>query len=196
MNFSRSIIAGVLLGIASLSANAGLVCTAATAAKVSNTAGCELGSTNNDFLNPLQVNTDLMFGFDDWVFAEKEFDADQDIDIGLSGTGLQMGTWTIDDIWGAYTDVMLVFKSGAGNVNIDTYVGYLLTDGATTGDYMTPHANANNGKGKDISHISAYVRRGGNNVKIFEPGALTLLGLSLMGGVAFARRIRSSSRAI
>jgi hypothetical protein len=46
--------------------SAGLICDADA---VTGTTGCELGSTNNDYLNPLQVNLDSMFGFKDRVFA-------------------------------------------------------------------------------------------------------------------------------
>ena len=45
---------------------AGLICDADA---VTGTTGCELGSTNNDYLNPLQVNLSSMFDFKDWVFA-------------------------------------------------------------------------------------------------------------------------------
>jgi hypothetical protein len=45
---------------------AGLICDADA---VTGTTGFELGSTNNDYLNPLQVNLDSMLGFKDWVFA-------------------------------------------------------------------------------------------------------------------------------
>lgn len=191
VNFSKTIIITVLLYGVSLTANAGLMCTAATAMKVSNTSECELGSTNNDKLNPPQVNEDSMFGYTDWIFAEKEFDADEDIDIGLSTQGGSiMGMWSIDDIWSMYSDVMLVFKSGNGNVNIDTYVGYLLDTDATSGAYMTPHANANNGNPKNISHISAYVRGNGNQIP--EPGILALFGAGLLG-FGLARRKKRST---
>ena len=77
--------------------------------KVTLNAGCQLGSTNNDKISPLQVNLDMMFGFGDWVFAEKAIDPEEDIDIGLTLLGTDFaGTWTIDNIWPSVDNVMLV----------------------------------------------------------------------------------------
>ena len=144
--------------------------------------GCQVGSTNNDTLVPLQVNTDAMFGFSDWVFAEKwEFGegAEEQIDIGLIITGdAQSGTWSINDIWDLVDNVMLVLKGGASdNTSPNMYVGYLLVDGDTSGTYETPFINTRNENPKDISHISAYFR--GAQEKIPEPTTLGLLGLAL-----------------
>ena len=54
--------------------------------------GCEIGGTNNDFLGSdptlFQVNVDAMFGFNDWQFAGKAFEAESGLDIGLSVTGV------------------------------------------------------------------------------------------------------------
>lgn len=150
--------------------------------------GCELGSTNNDTLGGdptmYQVNLDMMFGFDDWVFAEKAFESDQDIDIGLTVMGDTIsGDWSIDDIWTSMgiSALMLVFKDGSAEP--DTYVGYLITPNATMGDYLTPFLNpgAMGGAGtpKDISHISAYFRTGGG-MHMPEPGTLALIGIGLL----------------
>jgi hypothetical protein len=150
-------------------------------------AGCELGTTNNDFLSdPLQVNKDAMFGYTDWLFAEKVLeDPEQDIDIGLVITGdEQGGTWSIDDVWGSYSHIMLVLKGGAGIIEPPVYVGYLLVNGDTSGSYTTPFAIGNNGNPTDISHISAYVRL------VPEPTSIVLVGFSLVGFAAMRRRSR------
>ena len=166
-----------------------VACPAAISGKVTANSGCELGSTNNDTFNPLQVNLDQMFGFDDWLFAQKDEDLDgideMAIDIGLSLIGTTLaGTWSIDDIWSLFSDVMLVFKSGANNTDPDTYVGYLLVDGDTSGLYASPFTNTHNGNLKDISQVSAYVRA------VPEPGTLALFGIGLLGfGVMRRKRI-------
>ena len=153
-------------------------------------AGCELGTTNNDFLSsPLQVNKDSMFGFSDWVFAEKVLeDPEEDIDIGLALTGDEIsGTWSINDVWATYSHVMLVFKGGGGNIVPSDYVGYLLVNGDTSGTYSTPFSNAINGNPADISHVSGYVRVKPPGEVIPEPASITLVGL-LLGALVLRRR--------
>jgi hypothetical protein len=152
--------------------------------------GCQIGSTNNDTLGPtpIQVNTDQMFGYSDWVFAEKGFEDEQQIDVGLFifGTG-KGGVWAIDQaIWNIYSDVMLVLKGGNGDTSPANYVGYLLEDGQSWGTYLSPFMNGS--KRKDISHFSIYVR--GAERSVPEPTTLALIGLGLVG-LAFLRRRRS-----
>ncbi|QEG34227.1 PEP-CTERM sorting domain-containing protein [Bythopirellula goksoeyrii] len=156
--------------------NAGTVCSAGIANNLTANNGCETGSTNNDNPIPGQVNADTMFGFSDWVFAEKfEFPVvDEDIDIGLTITGGDIsGTWSINNVWGSFQDIMLILKGGSGNNTQEEYVGYLLVTGDTSGAYTTPFFNANNGNAKEISHVSAYVRG------VPEPATWMLLGLAL-----------------
>jgi hypothetical protein len=170
-------------------------CSLDIAAKVTGTTGCELGTTNNDTLNPSQVNLDLMFGFDDWMFAQKDDDLDLAgvdetyFDMGLSLTGgTKNGTWSINNIWSEATEVMLVFKGG-DDANPNTYVGYLLSNGIITGAYESPFTKLKNGeiKLKGISHVTAYVR----GVTIPEPGTFALLGLGLaiMGFASRKKRV-------
>lgn len=174
-------------------AQAGVICDASIAGKVTPNMGCETGSANND--SEAQVNADLMFGYDDWLFAQKDDDLDgtdeTNIDIGFALVGnLLSGEWSIDDIWGLYDSVMIVVKGGAGNISPDVYVGYLIEFGETMGSYDTPFVS---GAGPDqnpadISHISVYVRGDGQSVP--EPGTLALLGLGLVGlGIARRRKL-------
>jgi hypothetical protein len=152
---------------------------------VSANAGCQIGTTNNDSAS--RVNADLMFGYSDWIFGEKAFENEQNIDTGLWTFGSkQAGYWFIDDsIWDVYSDVMLVLK-GPNSGAPTTYVSYLLVEGQDWGSYLSPFMNGRNRK--DISHISIYLRQGANAVA--EPATLALIGLGLVG-LAYLRRRRS-----
>jgi hypothetical protein len=154
---------------------------------VTNNVDCEVGTTNND--SQTQVNTDSIFGFNEWAFAEKiNFGEgpEQTIDIGLSLTGDETsGTWAINDGWDLYTQIMLVFKGGQGQIAPSNYVAYWLVDSETSGTYQSPFANLNNANATDISHVSAYVL-----ITTPLPGALPLFGsvLGLVGLLRWRRR--------
>ncbi|MBT8137984.1 MAG: PEP-CTERM sorting domain-containing protein [Gammaproteobacteria bacterium] len=167
---------------------------------VSASDGCQIGSTNNDRLggdaSQYQVNQDMMFGFDDWIFAAKAMDSDQDMDIGLSLVGDTIsGQWSIDDIWNTMgvSSLMLVLKSGNGEP--DSYVGYLITPNTTAGDYLTPFINAASGNPKDISQVSAYFRTAAVTT-VPEPGSIVLIaiGLLVMTGLLARRRQRRAPK--
>lgn len=186
-----------LLGIVSVrpAHASGIACGVSISGKVTPTTACEIGSTNNDQLGPTpadyQVNKDEIFGFDDWLFAEKGFDSEELVDFGLTLTGDAIsGTWSIDDVWTTLgvTEIMFVFKDGTHIP--DKYVAYLLLTGATSGTYMTPFTHmSGSGVPTEISHISVYYRIGEADVP--EPSVLALLGFGL---AASARRYYRSRR--
>ena len=163
-----------------------VTCSASVAASVSGTSACELGNTNNDFLNPLQVNIDSKFGFSDWAFDAKDDDLDGVNDgantLGLSLIGNTLsGTWSIaSNAFDLFSDIMLVFKGGAGNTEPGSYVAYLLSD--ISGDYQSPFTNPNNGNPKNISHVSLYVRDSLTPIPL--PAGVWLF-LTALGGFGF-----------
>ena len=167
--------------------------------KVTGTSGCEVGSTNNDFINPLQVNEDNMFG-GGWSFFGKD---PEGFDFTPNSSGEdQTGEWNITNVLNdlgktlANTDVMLVFKGGQNSDPTDgDYVGYLLDQ--LSGTWDSPFENANNGNLKNVSHISLYYRDGGNGggnngdgTKVPEPS--TMLALGLIGSGMFLSRRRQN----
>ena len=158
-------------------------CSIDLAAKVTGTAGCQIGSVNNDFLNPLQVNVDGLFG-GDWSFIDKD---PEDFDITPEGSGgSTSGTWDISAIFEEGYEYMLVFKGGGGNITPNKYVGYLLD--AISGEWETPFENAN-GNLANVSHISLYKRQSDTpDVSVPEP--VSVLSLLSVGAVVVTRRKR------
>jgi hypothetical protein len=141
--------------------------------------GCERGTTNNDKLNPLQVNQDSLFGFSDWNFFGKD---------NLSDNNTKFGEYNLNSrVQNSWSDIMLVLKGGNGNINTKTYVGYLLAQdnlGGWTGDWNSPFSNNNNGNIKDVSHISLYYREGATEV----PTPALLPGLIGMGVASLRKK--------
>lgn len=160
------------------SVQAGTVaCDASTLALVTNTTDCERStSATQDFLNtdPITVNAEEFFSFDDWLFLDKDEYDDN------SG---QSGNWAVDaSVWDNYSNLMLIFKDGAGT----TLVGYLAADGATGGTWESPFREPEfdmkpDDKIKDVSHISYYVR--GAVTRVPDTGSiiLMLIGLAFLG---------------
>lgn len=182
------IFAGAWLAFFAAIANAGTIdCLSSTAAKVSNSQACELStSATQDFLhNPLTVNQEVFFGYNDWSFISKDDDP----------ANAQSGNWSLDEsVWDFYTSVMLIFKSGAGT----TLVGYLVNDGAIAGSWSSPFSAPQfTGPGmldkkgkpkapKDVSHISAYGR---GVASVPEASGLVLLVFGLIGLCIVRRRV-------
>jgi len=164
-------------------------------------AGCQYSDTlNQDNTNPpLLVNTDGgMHSFTDWIFGGKEnwndnsgaFDdhapGTPDIGLNITADNQLSGDWSIDDVWGIYESIALVFKDGANT----TLVSYLLVDGDTSGTWDSPFTNPpftnlRDDQIKGVSHVSAYMRigEGGGTPPsaIPEPGTVALFSIGLIG---------------
>lgn len=161
-------------------------CSAGSVTPPNPSAQCQDGLDNNDFVsNPLTVNTENFFTFNDWVYLEKQ-NADGGpletmVDVGWTVMPTptwpsDTGTWAFDaSVWDTYEDVMIVLKSG--NNSGTFFSGYLLDNVAMdiagfwdTGD-------------KDISHLSIYARGdsdGPSGGTIPEPATTALIAAGLL----------------
>lgn len=181
-------------------ANAGIMCDSRYANNTIQNLGCELGSTNNDFLaDPLQVNVDQMFGFDDWEYVWKD-EVGPPLPEGLASfelnTNLLSGSFSINWATPAQGQVMFVLKDGMDDP--DTFVGWLLDPGSfglQEYAFNTPFLNTSTGELKQISHATFYYRNGGpttlcvdcepNNVPVSATMPLMAIGGL---GLLWARR--------
>lgn len=178
------------------------VCSAAEAGAVVTNIGCQVGTTNNDFLGPtpagFQVNLDSMFGITTWDSAGKdEFgvgasSGNQNIGLSISFNGSATGgSWSINsNVFSLWQNVMLVLKGPAGGTTQPNYIGYLLD--STSGTFTTPFFNLRNGNGQGVSHITAYVSGPVNEIPV--PAALPLL-LTALGGLGLIARRRRRAAA-
>ena len=171
-------ISGLLLAAAN--AHASIVTTVGGVALAEQT-----GTTNNDILNPLQVNTDNIFG-GGWEFVGKFFEGSDPAGFTLTGDVIS-GTITFDA--SAYDDLLFVQKGGQGQITPDVYVAYLLDDTSVTSvDYVTAFKNSKNDNPGDISHISVYKR--GTTQPVPEPSTFALFGaaFAMLGFVSYRSR--------
>lgn len=158
------------------SVQAGVVtCDPSSLPLVTNTTDCEKStSATQDFLNtnPMTVNGEKFFGFNDWLFLDKDDNLEA-----------KTGNWAVaSSVWDNYSNLMLIFKDGAGT----TLVGYLAADGATGGTWESPFREPEfdmkpDDKIKDVSHISYYVRGAVTRVPDTGSIVLMLIGLAFLG---------------
>lgn len=162
--------------------------------RVSMTNGCVVVSAGND--SETVVNNQMLFGFDTWVQDGKDDGVNGSTSgqntLGFLANGSTLGgDWELTsmDAWSDFSQIMLVFKGGNGNITPEGFVAYLLQVDALTGTYQSPFNNANNPANlANISHISVY---GVSAVPI--PAALPLFLSAIVGLGWFRRRSIHSS---
>ncbi|RUS96524.1 hypothetical protein DSM106972_087110 [Dulcicalothrix desertica PCC 7102] len=159
---------------------------------VTGTSSCQISNDfNQDFLNtnPSTVNQAGFFDLTNWEFGGKIGE-----NSGYGGTGSgQSGTWDISSVvQNSWNNVMLVFKSGQGT----NLVGYKVTDGITSGSWISPFEQAafnfNSNGSRNVSHVSVYYTKGAKPpvTSVPEPG--TIVALSLYGGSILVSRRRKN----
>jgi hypothetical protein len=156
---------------------------------VTGSTSCQDGLDNNDNLNPtLTVNDEGFFGFNDWVYLQKDEEGtvSTDIDFGLTVTPANswpdnMGSWEfLTNLWNVYSDAMIVIKNG--NNNGTFFSGYLIANNISSGTWDTGD--------KDISHLSLYAR--GSATSVPEPEAITLLIVGLIGFMLYGKKRKAN----
>lgn len=110
---------------------------------VSGSSNCQNGGGNNDQLNsPLTVNAQVFFGFDDWVYLQKDNEGTLEtatgMDFGLTVTpyndswSASTGLWEFSStLWDTYSNAMIVIKNGnnEGVFSPDTLLTVMLAVG-------------------------------------------------------------------
>ena len=220
---AKSLLVAGALGFSALvpigSASAATACTtpvndiieADISDNVSPSVGCQVGTTNNDQPDPIQVNADNMFGHNDWVGVGTELAAaGNNGALTITGNTISGNFSILSSLASVYGEFMLVLKGGASDNTVpNTYVGYLLS--GLSGSYLTPFmlikpeecetkrgvTTCKNPKDeyKAISHWQLYARgepdTGPGEVPV--PAALPLLFSGLLGlGVLGRLRRRSA----
>jgi hypothetical protein len=118
-----------------------------------------------------------------WVLIDKEDDpeflGDCEACFTITGLGETSGTFTIlSTVWDTYSEVLLGFKVGEGQLDPDWAV-FLLTGGVTEGEWLVTGQQS-------LSHADLW--GGGEATEVPEPATLFLVGAGILGTTWKARR--------
>jgi hypothetical protein len=101
----------------------------------------------------------------------------------ITGTGSTQGTFTINPLaWATYSQIVLAFKSGQGQINPD-WAAFVLPANTLSGSWRISGQQS-------LSHANLYGNGTGQQPPIPEPATLALLGT----GLALSRLVRGKRR--
>ena len=170
------------LSVMAASASAA-TCTTPVALGVQPSVDCHLGTTGqggsgNDA--PSFLNGEGVFSQTDWEIIAKDNDLDGTDEgnaaaMTVTGSLTSGGISIADFVFDTYSKVAVVLKSGNGVPAF--WVAYEVQKISGDYDYVSIFLNSNNGKQKDLSHISLYGAGKMSAVPLPAGGLLLLTGL-------------------
>lgn len=169
--------------------------------------GCAIGTSNNDVKrHTLGVNTDSVFGQDEWLHLgrldrfgvatmEPEFDGGFTYEAVTTNKGIAGAFSVAADIFDTYSAYVIVAKGGRLGTLPEHYVAYLFNDSdGVSGTIQTPFAHTSDGSPRRFTKLSLYGIRAAvlSPIAVSGPAvvplpASALILMSGLGALAVAR---------